>query len=257
MPYRHAHWALLLILAPAIGTAFWRDYFGTMAAAPFAFHAHGLTETAWIALVALQSWSAHNRRLPLHRLSGRAVLFVVPLFAFGAALVLQSMASKFASGSHPFYAVFGARLGMHDIVSSVTLVAMVRAALVNRRRVGLHAAYMLGTVLLVLPPIMARLPIDAPPALHLGELVSILAALALYLWRRGDGLPFLIVIGAMLLQVLSFESFGASAQWAAMFSSIARWPAMPLAFAALMVSALALWTAWNPWRQSAAKPGAG
>jgi hypothetical protein len=247
MPYRHAHWILLLALAPAIATAFWRDYFGTIASAPFAFHVHGLTAIAWIALVALQSWSAHARRLPLHRASGRAVLFVVPLFACGAALVLHSMAVKYAGQSHPFYARFGPRLGMHDLISTVALVAMVRAALVQRRRVGLHAGYMLATVLLVLPPILARLPIGAPPALHLGELTAGLAALALYAGRRRDGMPFLIVTAVMLLEVLAFESFGASSAWSGLFARIARWPVLPLAFGALTISALALWSARNPW----------
>ncbi|RYY47057.1 MAG: hypothetical protein EOP59_01785, partial [Sphingomonadales bacterium] len=102
MPYRHAHWILLLLLAPAILMAFWRDYFGSLASATFAFHAHGLTATAWIVLVALQSWTAHSRRFQLHRTIGRAPLFLVPLFAAGGGLVLHSMSLKF-TGGHPFY----------------------------------------------------------------------------------------------------------------------------------------------------------
>lgn len=243
MPYRHAHWILLLLLAPAVGAAFWPGYFGTVRSAPFAFHAHGLTASFWLLLVIAQSWSAHARRFALHRLAGRAVLVAVPLFAAGAALVFHSMSTKFAGG-HPFYGVFGARLGLHDLISSVTLIAMVRAALVNRRRMGLHAAYMLATVLLVLPPVVARLPIAVPPQFHAGEAVSALVALAMYLARRRDGLPFLIVIGVMLIEVIAFESFGASALWARWFAGLGTLPPGLLALAAMGCAAAAIWSAW-------------
>lgn len=250
MPYRHAHWFVLVLLVPAIAMAFWRDYFGVIGSAPLAFHAHGLTASAWILLVALQSWSAHHRRFALHRASGRAVLFVVPLFAAGAALVLHSMALKF-TGGHPFYGIFGARLGLHDIISTVVLVGMVRAALLNRKRVARHAAYMLGTTLLVLPPILARLPVPAPPALHLGEMLSIVIAALLWLGHRREGRAFAVVIATMALEIVAFESVGASALWADWFARIGTLPVAPLSLGALALAAIALWSAWNPWTAKA------
>ena len=50
MPYRRAWWAML-VLAPIILLAFWPAYFGALPTAPLAFHAHGLTATAWLLLV--------------------------------------------------------------------------------------------------------------------------------------------------------------------------------------------------------------
>jgi hypothetical protein len=243
LPYRHAHWVLLFLLAPVVLLAFWPSYFGAMRGATFAFHAHGLSASAWLLLVALQSWSVHSRRFALHRASGRAVMVVVPLFAGGAALVVHSMSLKYAAG-HPFYGIFGPRLGLHDLISTVALVAMVRAALVRRRVAALHGGFMLGTVLLVLPPVLARLPLPIPPWLHAGELLGGLIALALYLRAPRTGLPFLVVIGVMLLDVLEFETVGASALWARGFGAIGTLPAAPLALAAAAGAAAALFSAW-------------
>jgi hypothetical protein len=243
MPFRHAHW-LLLLLAPIIGYAFWPDYFGRIGSAPFAFHAHGLTASAWLLLVAVQSWTIHARRRALHRAAGLAVFAAVPLFAGGAVLAVQSMAVKYATASHPFYAVFGPRLGMHDIISTTALVLMVRAALAHRRRMALHGGYMLATVLLVLPPIMARLPLHLPPPLHAGEVLAIALAALLYHRRPRDGRPFLFAGGVMALEVLAFETFGASAWWAGLFAGLAALPPVPLALLAVAVAGVALWFAW-------------
>lgn len=135
MHFRKAPWALLA-LAPAIILAFWPSYFGDLAHASLAFHAHGLTATAWLALIAFQSVSIQWRDRRWHRLAGRAVFVLIPLFTGAAVLVMHSMATKFANGSVPFYAALGARLGLHDLISTVVLVAMVCAALLcaERRR---------------------------------------------------------------------------------------------------------------------------
>lgn len=258
VPYRYSHWALLLVLAPAIAIAFWRDYFGALTTASWAFHAHGLTASLWIALVAAQSWTAHARRFAWHRLAGRAVLVAVPLFAGAAGLVVHSMALK-TVGGHPFYGIFGARLGLTDIVITAVLVAMVRQALRNRRRVALHAGYMLGTVLLVLPPVIERLPLPLPRGLHLSELLPMTIAAILYARHRRDGAPWLVVIGAMVAEILVIEVFGVTASWSRCFAAISTMPASALAIPAIAAAAIAIWTAWTPLKASArraAVPGA-
>ncbi len=137
MPYRHAHWAIALCLAPLVLLAFWPAYFGDLRGASFAFHVHGLTASAWLILVAMQSWSIHQRRVALHQSLGQALFVIVPLFVVGGVLAMHGMAQKFAAGTPPFYAVMGARLGLHDLVTTVVLVAMVCAGLRHRRRVAL------------------------------------------------------------------------------------------------------------------------
>ena len=133
MPYRHAHWYLLLLF-PLTGLAFWPNYFSKFAASPYAFHVHGITASLWIALLALQSWTIHNRRNALHRAGGVASLALFPFFLVGGLLVLQTMAAKFAAQDGPFYSLFGARLGTADTLSSIALPFLFYQAL--RRQIG-------------------------------------------------------------------------------------------------------------------------
>ena len=83
MPYRHAHWYLLLLF-PLTGLAFWPNYFGKLGDSPYAFHVHGVTASLWIVLLAFQSWAIHRRRNHLHRSAGLASLALFPLFVAGA-----------------------------------------------------------------------------------------------------------------------------------------------------------------------------
>ncbi|MDF7776612.1 hypothetical protein P1X14_15250 [Sphingomonas sp. AOB5] len=253
MPYRHAHWALLLLLAPMVGTAFWRDYFGNLGGASFAFHAHGLTAIAWLTLIAVQSWSAHSKRLALHRKTGLALFAAVPLFVAGSVLVYHSMAVKYLAG-HPFYSRFGPMLGMHDLISTIALVAMVALALKHRRRVGVHAGYMLATVLLVLPPVIERLPLpfSTPAYLRLSELLPMLLALALAARNRRSAEPMLVVAALLALQTVQFFTFGASEGWARAFGAAASLNGVPLALVAVLLaslSLLALRTGWTAGRR--------
>jgi len=242
MHFRNAPWALLL-LAPFILFAFWPGYFGDLRQASFAFHAHGLTASAWLTLVGLQSVSAQWRDRRWHRLLGRAVFVLVPLFCGAAVLVMHSMATKFTAGADPFYAALGARLGLHDLISTTVLVAMVCAALAWRETIAQHAGYLLATVLLVLPPVVARLPI--PRFFHSGELIAIGLA-ALVVWRAPKSrTPFLVLIGVQALQIVVFETIGASSPWAQVFSAYSRQPVLPFAGGAVILSAAALWLAWT------------
>lgn len=233
----------MLMLAPVILLAFWPAYFGVLPTAPFAFHAHGLTATVWLLLVGFQSWSAHRADRRLHRTAGLAVFAAVPLFAGAAVLVLHSMATKFALKSDPFYAALGARLGLHDIISTVALVALVCTALARRRNIAVHAACLLGTAILVLPPVVARLPI--PRFFHSGEIIALALAL-LAAWRepRGRG-PFLAVAAIQVVHILAFETVGAGDDWARIVIRFSTLPVAPFAAAAGLAALAALVLAWR------------
>ena len=253
MPYRRAWWAVLA-LAPLVLLAFWPAYFGSLSSAPFAFHAHGTTAVLWLSLVGLQGWSAHRPDRALNRRAGQAVFAAVPLFAGAAVLVLHSMATKFALKSDPFYAALGARLGAHDILSTAALVALVCTALARRRRIAVHAACMLSTAILVLPPIIARLPI--PRFFHSGELIALALALAAaWIEPRGRG-PFLFVAGLHAIHILVFETLAASAAWEGIVAGFSRLPAAPFAVAAALTTLALLIMAWRrvPPRRAPGRP---
>jgi hypothetical protein len=237
MPYRHAHWYLLLLF-PLTGLAFWPNYLSVFAGSPYAFHVHGLTASLWIALLAFQSWTIHHRRNALHRGAGLTSLALFPFFLVGGLLVLQTMAGKVGTGEDPFYNLFGARLGTMDALSSIALPFLFYKAIRGRRQVHLHARYMLAPVLFLLGPILSRLMPALPPlavtgpetfyrfgyGLHLSNGIAVAVAAFLYLKAPKHGRPFLVVGGLILLQSLLFETLGRTAGWKTLYASLAQVP---------------------------------
>ena len=246
MPYRYAHHVIVWLLLPVILFAFWPRYFGVLPGASFAFHAHGLTATAWVMLVAAQSWTIHRRRFAIHRMLGRTVFVLVPLFAGGGALAMHSMAIKYVTKSDPFYAALGPLLGLDDLISTTALVLFVRAALVNRRRAHVHGGYLLASVMLVIPPIVARLGLPVPPWSHPGELIAALPAILLYLGAPKHGRPFLVLLGVLAAKVAADEMLGFNPAWVRVFAGLAEVPPVLLAVPAMLIALAALWSAWRP-----------
>lgn len=256
MPYRRG-WAAVALLLPLILLAFWPGYFGALRAAPLALHAHGISATVWLMLLALQLWSIHDQRLALHRAAGMALFVIVPLFAGASLAALQGGVALFASRSDPFHAAFAVRLALVDLVALVTFVALVRAALLTRRVPRAHAAAMLATALLVLPPILGRLFPLVPGffdwevagrsgfalSVHLGMLVAVAGALVLSRQRPGGG-AFLATAASLLLQSLLFETLGASAGWERVALATLAVPAPLLFVLGALIAAGALAEGW-------------
>lgn len=259
MPYRGAHW-WVVALFPVIGLAFWPNYWSQMTRAPFALHAHGLTASLWMILVAAQSWTIHARRTRLHRQLGLALFVAVPLFAAGGALALQSMAGLFVNQVTPFHIAFGARLGVADAIGGPVLVGLVAYGLVRRRQARVHAVAMLATVVLVLPPVFGRLAGYVPGlgdlsaatgldpfvyGFHGGQLIAVLLGLWLAQRDPAGRAPFLVVAGASLAQMVGFETLGRTGVWESLMAGLTTIPSAALATPAALVAAAILWWAWR------------
>lgn len=258
MPYRYAHrW--LLLLFPLIALAFWPGYFGRLGEAPFALHAHGITATAWLALLTLQSWSISAHRIALHRTSGLATFVVLPLFAAAGPLALHGMASLWRSNADPFHATYGARLASVDMIAGAAVIAMVAYALAQRRRMAVHASAMLATALLVLPPILGRLlpaipgfPVGGSAgfggfrlSFHLANLLTLLIAASLATRRPSRGIGFAFAAIATAAQMIAFETIGGSDAWQRCVTVFTDLPPAPLAVAAAIANGALLWWAWR------------
>lgn len=258
MPYRHAHrW--LLALFPLILIAFWPNYFGALPRASVAMHAHGIAASLWLALLSAQSWTVHARRMPLHRQAGRAVFVATPLFAAAGAMAIVDLARRFDEAVIPFQAIHGARLVMCDSIALAVFVALVTRAVAARRRVRHHAAAMLATSLLVLPPVAGRLLQHVPGysddgafgldgfalSLHITEIAT--AGVCWWLWRRdrANASPFLVAGAACVAQSILYETLGASDRWSATTRSLAETPMPVAALLGAAVAMVALALAWK------------
>lgn len=268
MPYPRAHW-LLLVLIPAIGVAFWPGYFSRLGASPLAHHVHGVTGSLWILLLVLQSWAIHNRRFALHRAAGRSSLLLFPQFMAGGLMALHAMATGFVAQAHPFYTLFGARLGLLDFIAMTAFAWLFYGALRHRGKVQLHARYMLATPLLLLAPIVSRLLTDFVPYfaikgpedmgvffanLHLSNSVAIVAALLLYASSPRHGRPFLVVAGVALLQGAAFQWLAVTSGWQALFAAYAGVPLLLTAAAGLAAGLALVYAGWTGPRSAGRPP---
>lgn len=258
MPYRHAHlW--LLALFPLIMLAFWPGYFGQFGTVPFALHAHGITAAGWLVLLTVQSWSIHARRAVWHRTAGLATFVILPLFAAAGPLALQGMAMLWRDHADPFHSAFGARLVVADMVAGPSVVLMVVYAFYRRRQVTTHAAAMLATALLVLPPVIGRLFPAVPgfphdgwagfggfrAAFQLAEAITLALALWLASRKPSARIAFGFAAVATAMQMLGFETLGRTAFWNRWVVTLTDIPPAPMSLAAGIAALTLLWWAWK------------
>lgn len=256
MPYKHAHW-YVLALFPLMAVAFWPSYLGVFTSASYAFHIHGFTATLWLLWLAAQSRTIHQGRRDLHRTVGMASLGLFPLFLGGTFLIEHSMASKFAGGADPFYAMWAPELGLLDVTAAGAVAVFYVLGLKNRRKVHVHSRYLLGTAIFLLSPIFGRLAaiplgITGPVTFHLfgtavqiGNAVALGVALLLWAANRKHGRPWLVAAGVVAAQMVLIETVGKWAAWEQLFTVTAGIPE-PLTFSlGLAVGALAAWIGWS------------
>lgn len=259
LPYRHAwRWCLALIGLTIV--AFWPGYLSRIGGEKVTSHFHAITATAWMLLLAAQSWSIDRGERARHRSFGLAIFALVPLFFAGGAGVEYSMAVATGSGQDPFYNVWGSSLGIYDLVASLGFVALTTMALRDRRRVARHAAWLLATPLLLIGPVLSRvyprfipgLAMHGPQdfglfrwGIHLGGLTAI--AIALWLWSRHrvDGWPWLAVAAINLVQLILFETLGFVPAWKAAFVTFGGIALGWHAIGAAVAAAAALWWGWQ------------
>lgn len=218
MPYRNAHWWVIGFL-PLVAMAFFPGYLATLQTAPMAFHVHGVSATFWMLSLAFQSWSIQTRRRALHRAAGQASLLVFPVLFASFFLIVRQMASETAAGDI-FYARFGAALASIDAAAVVGIGLFVFRGVSRRRQVHEHGGWLLATLILLVPPVVGRLPgwtpwlaINGPAdfdhfaiAGRIGNAVAVATALVIAS-RVRVGQPFraaalLIVIGAVLFETV-------------------------------------------------------
>lgn len=269
MPYRNA-WMFVVILVVATILAFWPGYFSVLGSSPFAFHLHGLTASLWMLLMIAQSWTIHNRQRALHRTLGLATFAAVPLFIMGGLAVIQTMSRATVAAADPFYAIYGARLGSYDSLSTIGFAYLTFMALKERRQVHLHARYMLATTLLLIGPVMVRITDRYVPGLimhgpqdfglfatnlRVSSVFILVLAGWLYAAERRYGRPWLIAGAIALVQAIVFETVSMTAGWRAIFGAIAAIPTPALLLSGPVAGLAVVWAGWRSGpMQPATKP---
>ena len=223
--YPRAHWYFAAALLIAVA-GFFPSFFQRLGETDTAHLVHGWSAFAWMSLLIVQSWLIHHGQRVWHRRVGRAsFLAVVPLVVAGVLMMRSMLRSE-----GEFERAFGPQLVWIDLTTLSYFTVAYVLALVYRRQLPLHARLMVSTVVLVLPPAVARLLLNVgavdgfPPALHLSMLFSEAVALALIVhdyrrWRLHP--PHLALLAFLILQHVALFWIPQSSAWLALCRAIA------------------------------------
>jgi hypothetical protein len=212
MPYPRAHYYVVVVMA-VIATGFWPSYFSVVGSSPWQFHAHGIAASIWVAMVAAQSLTAHRKGdLQLHRLMGKASLFLFPFLIAGLCAIIDRTGKGYVANDDPLRVMLGGSFVIGMAVALVAYVTVYYCAIKNRRKVWLHAGYMLTTPLILFEspfgrvlnmyaePFLVRGPADFGrilPAILWSMALELVVVAAIWLKYRARATPFLVAGGSL------------------------------------------------------------
>ena len=270
MPYRHAHYYVLFVLV-VIGLGFWPSYFSAIGHVPWQFHAHGAAASLWVILVASQSWTAHHKQLPLHRAAGKASLMLFPFLIAGLFAIIDVTGKGVVAGDGPVRAMFGASFLVGMLVAAAAYVTLYYRALKYRRKVWVHAGYLLGTPIILFESPFSRIMIDFLPAFAINgpqDFPTIMSAIlwadalalafcAVVWWRfRDRANPFLVTGGFVALQMATMGLMGQAAWLWRLLRLIGEAPSAGVVATGFAVGAMTSWAGWNAGKRKAVTGGA-
>ncbi|MEK6397527.1 MAG: hypothetical protein V4734_05525 [Terriglobus sp.] len=186
--YPHAQWWFALCLVMT-WLGFSRSYFAVITSEPLLHHIHGALMGGWIVTLILQPILYQQNRIRLHRTIGKwAVCLLIPAIAVCGFLMVRNM---FRTTHIPPFIVN--HLAFLDACSLIQLPVFVALAVIYARNLNIHARCIAYTVLMLMPPALARatqLPgWHVPFALHVNFAMGLMSLVLLVLiaddWRKG------------------------------------------------------------------------
>jgi hypothetical protein len=141
-------------------TAFWPSYISQSFSASSSYtHFHAITATIWMLLLIVQPILIRTRRLPLHRVVGRASYVIAPIVVLSFLLLASNRIRIASAAAYP--------IQTYILYLQLTLAALFAfayaAAIYSRRTVALHARFMVCTAITLIDPITIRLMFWAFP----------------------------------------------------------------------------------------------
>lgn len=145
----------LLPLVVLVGAGFYPTYFAViLEPRPYIFHLHAFLMMIWLIIVVTQPILVQHRRFRLHHAVGKASYLVVPLLLVSTWLLIRHV-----------YQLQLNRFSVHDARKNLGLpviyfgwfLVFYPLGVYHRRKVIVHAKYMIATALLVIGPALDRL----------------------------------------------------------------------------------------------------
>jgi hypothetical protein len=247
MPYKFAYlYVAILFIITIIG--FWPSYFSIIDDAPFAFHVHAFTATAWVVLVGSQSWSIHHQARDLHRKVGKLSLLLFPLLIASLVMITNVSAARFLKGDIPYV---GPALGYVMLTAISAYLVLFILALRYRRNVYIHAGYMLATPFMLWEANFGRVLPQLTPSMQVldsivySDIMAAAFAVFLFLRDRRRGYPFLVVAIFLIAQLAGIYLLTETQWFRDMFTSYAQLPQQITIGTGLVLGLLAVWIGWT------------
>lgn len=268
MPYSQARYWMLGVIA-VILVGFWPSYWATVTNVPWQFHAHGVAASLWVTMVTVQCWTSQSKRqLELHRAIGKASLFLFPFLTAGLAAIINRQSQNWLAGE-PLHLLYGPSFMIGTMVAMAAYVTVFYRALKFRRKVWVHAGYMLSTPLILLesplsraggfffPPWHVTGPADFPKVMASIEwsMAIELAIIAIVWWRVGDrAKPFLVTAALIAVEMLAMGFAGDVALIRHLDTVIAHMPAASVVLSGFLIGAATSWFGWQAGKRPVAGP---
>ncbi|WP_265587157.1 hypothetical protein [Sphingomicrobium arenosum] len=256
---------------------FWPSYWSVASSARWEHHFHGLVSSLWVILVATQSWTAHRKSWGWHRMAGKASLTLFPFLIAGLFAVEAINAKAYDAGEGFLLPTYGPAFLFGLGIAAAAYVTLYYRALSQRRKVWSHAAYMLGTPMILFEsPAGRALNLHVPGFLiegpqHVGQamvgiLVSdalmVLLALALWWRARARSNAFLVAAGfigaQMLLMAALYYGAGVGSGFGGgLVRALALVPTATMIGIGFAIGAASSWLGWQAGkRQGLGRTGA-
>jgi len=259
MPYPRAHFYMLGVIAVIIA-GFWPSYFAVAGNVPWQFHAHGIAASCWVLLVTAQSWTAHRKiQLPIHRAVGKVSLLLFPFLIAGLAAIIDRQGRDYVAGDQ-VNLLYGPGFLTGTMVAMTAYVTVFYRALKYRRKVWVHAGYMLSTPLILfespfgrvvnlyVPGFTVQGPADFPRIMSaiLWSMALELVIIAVIWWRVGErAKPFLVTAGFIVVEMFAM-GFASDSQLLKQFDTfIGHLPAATIVLTGFAIGAVTSWLGWH------------
>ena len=259
MPYPRAPYYMLGVIA-FILIGFWPSYFAVAQAVPWQFHAHGVAASLWVLAVTVQSWTAqYQGKLQLHRAIGKASLCLFPFLTGGLAAIISRQGQDFVAGD-PVNLIDGPGFMLGTMVAFSAYVTVYYRALKFRRKVWVHAGYMLSTPLILFESPFSRImglyiprfqvhgPADFPRIMETIILSCVIELLVIgcIWWRvRDRAKPFLVTAIFITVEMIALVFANDVPALKRLDSVIGHAPGLAIWLMGFTLGALTSWAGWN------------
>lgn len=216
--YPHAQWYFLAAMV-ITWIGFSHTYFAVVTSEPLVHHIHGALMGGWIAILIVQPWLYQRGQLQLHRRIGRwAVYLWTPALVICGLFMDRRMLRTHNAPPRVID-----QLAFLDLFSLLLFAILIALSTIYARNIQLHARYIVCTVLLLVPPALARALFIVP---------------GMHSFRTNGNTAYALMDLVLLLLMLDDKRRGR------------LWPPYPLAFIAFTAMAWAgnyarEWSWWH------------